>query len=189
MSERMKQKEIHGKRFQYVPLDQISLEEVKSRDAKTNNANLFVQRLKEAEGKAKKGVWISTEQPSYLVLDEKIAVVKPEELEEKVKQFSLEFTSRMMTLSEALFTLEWIRQELKEEVKVEDFTSTKGMENSIVPYMTNRENVLLVKAEKGYALLGSGEYFREECPCTHVSYIVAGEHIDKTIKPIMVLEE
>lgn len=186
MSE-MKQKEVKGKRFQYLPLEEVSLDEVKSRDARTQFAHVFVQKLKGAEGKVKKGIWICEEQPSYLVLEEKMGVVRPEELEEQVKRFAPELGSRIMTLEEAVLALEWIRQKI--EVEVETLASIEGVKNSIVPYLTNRKNVLLAKTEEGYALLGSGEYFKDEFACTHVSYIQESEHIDKDIKPIMVLEK
>jgi len=195
MNETMKQKETQEIRFRYVPLHQVSLEEVTSRDPKSHEAYVFLQRLKAGAKKVTEGVWMSTQVPSFTEeLPENIKIVKPEDLEEQVKAYAPRSGSRMMTLEEALLTLEWIRQEENanrkegEKIEIEQLASSQGIQSSIFPYMTNRKKALLVKTEGGYAILGADEGYLVKLPCTDVRVISGGEYIDGNIKPIMVLK-
>jgi len=178
--------ELNGNRYKYLPLDQIDITPTCKLEGKDGYSNIFIRKLKSVGEEGKKGIWISPERPSFVSVKEEVGVVKPKFLEEQVKSFSPENGSRLLTLAEALVLLEYIRQE--GDYKVEELASVAGIQNEVIPYMTNRKCALLLKTERGYAILGAGEYYKQKLPATDVQEIPSDGFITKEIQPVMVLE-
>lgn len=177
-----------GKRCIPVRLCDVPVEELIKGDGKTEYAQEFKQRLKKAkQNENLKGeIWIPVEAPSYVELAEQVKVIQPETLENMVKDFAPQSGSRMMMLEEALFIFAHIAH--KQGCTVEELCSVKGVENAIVPYMTNRKQALLVKTEQGYAILGAGGMFADMLPATDIMEIPEGEYIQAGICPVMAFD-
>lgn len=178
---------LNGKRYIYIPLDTVSLEEALSHDVKHNTEYDYVEKLKGLRANMPKGIWVLVDSPNTLEKpeDEKETVF-PQYLEEKISEISTENVSRLMTEAEALVLLEYIRQ--MEGKTVSDLCSIPGFDNQIIPYMTSRRNSLLVKTEEGYAILGAGSYYRDMIPITDIRKIDKTAYVSSGIMPIMVLE-
>ncbi len=177
-----------GKRCIPIRLCDVPVEELISGDSQTQYAKDFKQQLKNAKQTEdmKVEIWLPVEAPSYVELGEQVKNIQPETLENMVKEFAPKSGSRMMMLEEALFVLGHIAY--KQGCTVEELCSVKGIENEILPYMTNRKNALLVKTKQGYAVIGAGGMFANSLPATDIKEISAGEYIQAEILPIMVMD-